>query len=245
LYRGADPEWSLLQQQQLWFQPQDPPPDLLIQETHGTDRAALEYFECLERQLLLLPRTTTTSRRNNNNNPKPRLVARPSNGHIATSNPIEAGKWGPIVSIWPLGSQWSYVWPRDRPLFYDYYGKNTPGAGAGQERPPSVSRTALYPSSAISSCRNNKNDVLIVNTGLSHALRQSHEVLFATPGGGSWTNSGDRSGAGGSRRSTSTCSTRPSAFLAIPIDQDEQLRNALEDLQYGLLSADGQTTFVS
>jgi hypothetical protein len=51
------------------------------------DPAALEYFECLEQRL-----------------DQASVRARPSkNGHgVATSDPNEAGQWGPVVSVWPF-----------------------------------------------------------------------------------------------------------------------------------------------
>jgi len=93
LYRGAEGK-------DLWGV-QQPKSDLLSLDTYDED-AALIYFERLEKQLSV----------------NHRWVACPSNGHIATSNPEEAGRWGAVVSVWPLGTEWSYVWPKDQSLFW-------------------------------------------------------------------------------------------------------------------------------
>lgn len=134
LYRGDDNHAStgILQQ---------PIPDLLMPETYGNDPAALAYFQCLEERLHDETRTCCST-----------LSAKPSTGHIATSDPEEAAKWGSVVSVWPVGTEWSYVWPCDRETFYD-------------------SRSAL--------CR---DDALAVDTGLDQALQQRREILFATSG---------------------------------------------------------------
>lgn len=70
-------------------------PDLLLPNTYN-DPSALLYFQCLERQL-----DSST-------------IARPSTGHIGTADPSEAALWGNVVSVWPLGSQLSFIWPSDR-----------------------------------------------------------------------------------------------------------------------------------
>ena len=69
-------------------------PDLLIPGTYDSPDA-LDYFRCLERRLSV----SGTS-------------AIPSRGHIATSDRIEAAKWGEPVSIWPLGETLAWVWPK-------------------------------------------------------------------------------------------------------------------------------------
>ena len=76
----------------------DPKPDLLMEGIYD-DPLALKYFECIEKRL-------------------DAFSARPSTGHIATSNQQEAGKWGETVSVWPLGSSWAYVWPEDTEIFF-------------------------------------------------------------------------------------------------------------------------------
>ena len=74
-----------------------PAPDLLQEETYN-DPKALNYFQCLESALP--------------------SFARPSTGHVATTAPETAAAWGPVVSIFPLGDQWSYVFPKDRELLF-------------------------------------------------------------------------------------------------------------------------------
>ncbi len=132
LYRGEANDQAIL-----W----KPIPDLLLPETYGNDPFALEYFQCLENRLV---REYT----------RPSFVeAKPSTGHIATSNPEEAGKWGHVVSVWPLGTRWSYVWPRDKETFFDDF----QSAGC-------------------------QTDTLVVDTDLNEALQQPREILFATSG---------------------------------------------------------------
>jgi hypothetical protein len=75
-----------------------PEPDLLVEGTY-TDRLALKYFTHLEERLCP-------------------TRARPSTGHIAASCVETASKWGEVVSVWPLGNHISYVYPRDKKVFF-------------------------------------------------------------------------------------------------------------------------------
>lgn len=77
-----------------------PEPDLLIFETYN-DWNALQYFMCLENQLV-----------------ENIHLVRPSIGHIGTSNIHEAEPWGVPVSVWPIGSSISYIWPEKRSSLY-------------------------------------------------------------------------------------------------------------------------------
>jgi hypothetical protein len=77
-----------------------PPPDLLESSTYNDDNA-LVFFSCLERELK-----------------SSHHLARPSTGHIGTSNSTAAEGWGNVVSIWPAGSSISYVFPMTRTLFF-------------------------------------------------------------------------------------------------------------------------------
>ena len=88
-------------------------------------------------------------------------LAKPSNGHIGTSDIAEAGKWGPVVSVWPVvdgrcGVSLSYAWPEDRSVFWE-------GGARGND--------------------SDNNDEVVVDRGLATALaaRNGREVLFATP----------------------------------------------------------------
>lgn len=145
LYRGSTKE-------ELQRTLQQPDADLLLPETYDNAHDALAYFECLEERLRRLPSISRTKGSS--------VIAMPSNGHIATSNPTEAGKWGPVVSVWPLGTDWSYIWPKDREVFYD---------------------AAADKSSSKRTCR---DDQLMVDTDLERALKQPREVLFASGGMG-------------------------------------------------------------
>jgi hypothetical protein len=108
-----------------------PEPDLLIEGTYD-DPLALDYFTCLESKLGASP-------------------VRPSTGHVATSDPGEAAKWGEPVSVWPLGTNWAYVWPRETQLF--------------------------FPTKSIRDCQQSN---FFLNLHLEDALRLKREVLFAS-----------------------------------------------------------------
>ena len=77
-----------------------PEPDLLLEGTYD-DPAALVYFQCLEKRL-----------KSDN------VLARPSLGHIATTDKSEAAQWGESVTIWPIGGSLSYVWPAREKVFF-------------------------------------------------------------------------------------------------------------------------------
>jgi hypothetical protein len=263
-----------------WIRPEEPLPDLLILETHGYDQRALEYFEGLEQRLISKRVQLTTNNiinNNNNNSASPFFfMAMPSNGHIATSDPHEASKWGTmVVSVWPVGSQWSYVWPRNRSVFYDYnddHRSSHPPVAVGHVTTRSSSTATNHHhhqrrhdvssfSSDGSHDDDDDDDALMINTGIQDALHQPREVLFATTG---WTSQtilhqipqGKQSptgpfptstvmgGEGATRQDVGTDTTTitntisrivaPSAFLAVPMDRDNELRQELEALNYGL-----------
>lgn len=86
LYRGEDLQQPLILH---------PDPDLLTEGTYS-DPLALEYFTCLENRL------------------QSSVAAKPSTGHIGTANFNDAAQWGGVVSVWPLGSHLSYVYPSGR-----------------------------------------------------------------------------------------------------------------------------------
>jgi hypothetical protein len=168
LYRGAEDNNGILQH---------PASDLLVEGTYD-DPAALQYFRCLEQRL-----------------DQASVRARPSNGHVATSDPNEAGQWGPVVSVWPLGTEWSYVWPKDQTtLFVDSGNPYT--------------------------CR---GDRLVIDTNLPNALTQPREVLFA-----SWFSEN------ASSLPPTISKSWTSAFLTIPLENDETLRRKLQERSYGL-----------
>lgn len=70
-----------------------PAPDLLLPETYGSEEAA-RFFQCLD----------------------DRLEAR--KGHIGTATRGDAAAWGTPVTVWPLGDEFHYVWPKRQQLFY-------------------------------------------------------------------------------------------------------------------------------
>jgi hypothetical protein len=107
-----------------------PPPDLLVPGTYP-EKDALAYFECLEAQLLY-------------------QTVRPSNGHLGTPTASDAAVWGNVVSIWPVGSEFSYAWPRYRTAFYTSGKKQCPG------------------------------DKIQLDSGFKSALLEGREILFTS-----------------------------------------------------------------
>jgi hypothetical protein len=114
-----------------------PQPDLLLEGTYS-DPIALAYFQCMEMRL-----DGASS------------AARPSTGHIAISDISEASQWGEVVSVWPLGTSLSYVWPLKRKVFF-----------------PAASPTPGHQECV--------EDEIAINHDLATALRLGHEVLFAS-----------------------------------------------------------------
>lgn len=175
----------------------DPTPDLLFPETYGNDPLALYYFQQLEDFLVSISATSPTT--------DVIFMAKPSNGHIATSDPSEAGKWGNVVSVWPLlpvendkegdappqkPARFSYVWPRNQPVFY----------AADTLKQQYTKNIKQFDSQS-----------LVENEKLREALIEANgrEVLFSF-------------------------STSSAAFVAIPAELDQPLREELENIGYGL-----------
>jgi hypothetical protein len=160
-----------------------PLPDLVVPGTYSeTNDDALNYFQCLERQLLYQD-------------------VRPSNGHLGTPKASDAAAWGQVVSIWPLGSELAYAWPRYRTAFYD------PSGASGQ---------------------NNKQcpgDKIQLDSGLKSALLDGRELLFT-----SWY----KQRRDKPKPPSFVDSSWISAFVAVPIQQDAELRRMLQLRKYGL-----------
>jgi hypothetical protein len=175
-------------------------PDLLLPETYN-DPMALAYFECLEQRLSGLS-TENTSKASTRHI----ITAKPSNGHIGTSDPRQAGQWGEVVvSVWPLGDQISYVWPRDRETFFPYSSHDDDNNNNVDIGPQKV-------------CR---EDNLVVNEALLKFRHQPREVLFASWFDSPFLPSNDHVPV-------------MSSFLSIPMEYDMILRKELERFQYGL-----------
>ena len=134
LYRGRDTEDAHIgRDNENGIYIMKPKPDLLSKDTYG-DEEAVVYFECLESSLIAK-----------------KSVTRPSTGHIATADVLEASLWGTAVSVWPLTRPINFLWIGNRKLFWP------------------------IPDKAISNC--NVDDVHI-NEGLDISLREKHEVMF-------------------------------------------------------------------
>lgn len=76
-----------------------PVPDLLSLSTYSEGQDAVDFFMCLEEKFSS-------------------FNVRPSLSHIVTASRSQASLWGPPVTVWPLGSDFGYAWPKHRPLFY-------------------------------------------------------------------------------------------------------------------------------
>lgn len=79
------------------------PCDLLDPNTYQSSEAAL-YFAQLEKQL--------SARQSDG------YSVKPSNGHLATTCPKEAAKWGKPMSIWPIGESVDFMWLRNGGVFW-------------------------------------------------------------------------------------------------------------------------------
>lgn len=168
--------YSTKTQSQILSYIQNPEPDLLWPETYNDNPMALSYFQCLEERLSPPSSSTSGNNNYNNNSNNVTVIARPTNGHIGTSDSKEAGKWGDVVSIWPLGDTISYVWPQDRETFCDIDQATATATKRRKENPGKVQHLS-----------NNflcEKDKLVINQNLVDALVQSREVLFTTSG---WT----------------------------------------------------------
>jgi len=71
--------------------------DLLSLDTYGT-KEAVDYFQSVESIL-------------------EKEIVKPSNGHLMTTSPKDAAKWGTAASIWPINGA-HYAWFQDGGLFY-------------------------------------------------------------------------------------------------------------------------------
>ena len=83
LYHGLDPEEAVFPSVQT-----SKPCDLLNPDTYASEEAA-SYFAALDRRMAKELKSPVL----------------PSNGHLATTCPKAAGKWGVAASIWPIGEE--------------------------------------------------------------------------------------------------------------------------------------------
>ena len=75
------------------------PPDLLDSNTY-TNPAAADFFQTISTAL----EQQQDQQQSDKNGAYGKYVATPRNGHLATPDILEASKWGPVVSVWPLDS---------------------------------------------------------------------------------------------------------------------------------------------
>lgn len=100
LYRGEDVNIPSQRNQVSAFVINDPS-DLLDPSTYQSSEA-VAYFKKLEDKLLALGSKVV-----------------PSNGHLATTCPREAARWGKALSIWPLGETGvDFAWLKDGDVFW-------------------------------------------------------------------------------------------------------------------------------
>lgn len=79
----------------------DEPFDLLDRRTYNSIDS-ITYFESLEHEMNTME-----------------MPLKPSNSHIATTNPKDASLWGKAASIWPLGEKGvEFAWIEDEGLFW-------------------------------------------------------------------------------------------------------------------------------
>ena len=79
----------------------DEPFDLLDSRTYNS-MDSVTYFESLEYEMNAME-----------------IPLKPSNSHIATTNPKDASRWGKAASIWPLGEKGvEFAWIEDGGLFW-------------------------------------------------------------------------------------------------------------------------------
>ena len=97
LYHGLDPEEATTPSIMA-----SKPCDLLNPETYGSEMAAA-YFAALDKRMAEELKSPVL----------------PSNGHLATTCPKAAGKWGVAASIWPIGEDdVHFAWFADGNLFW-------------------------------------------------------------------------------------------------------------------------------
>lgn len=97
LYHGLDPEEAVFPSVQT-----SKPCDLLNPDTYASEEAA-SYFAALDRRMAKELKSPVL----------------PSNGHLATTCPKAAGKWGVAASIWPIGEEnINFAWFVDGGLFW-------------------------------------------------------------------------------------------------------------------------------
>jgi hypothetical protein len=183
LYRGAD---DATIQRRI----DHPDPDLLVPGTYD-DPDALPYFQCLERQLYL--QQQPQQQQSQQQTDAKEILALPSTGHVATSDAKEASAWGSVVSVWPLGSEFSFVWPKER--------------------------NDIFPGGTC------PDKTLVVDRQLDLALALNREVLFA---------SSFPRGVENPQRGIPISVASRSAYIMIPMEEDQELRRRLEERNYGL-----------
>ncbi len=108
IYRGLSPKQSnaMLQTKNInngipVIKVTDEPFDLLDPETYQSKNAA-KYFQHLEEEMIARG-----------------MNIKPSNGHLATTCPKEASRWGDAASIWPLGERnVEFAWLENGGVFW-------------------------------------------------------------------------------------------------------------------------------
>mmetsp|Transcript_9869 Transcript_9869/g.17823 ORF Transcript_9869/g.17823 Transcript_9869/m.17823 type:complete len:295 (-) Transcript_9869:1292-2176(-) len=123
LYRGlsVDESEAVVRNNLAAIMVKDEPHDLLDPDTYQSNEA-VSYFRSLEKDMIANG-----------------LSIKPSNGHIATTCPKEAARWGAAVSIWPLGEKGvDFAWLEDGGMFWPIN-----GGGRGKSRSVVTTSTSI------------------------------------------------------------------------------------------------------
>ncbi len=179
-----------------------PEPDLLLFDTYANNDA-LGYFEQLEKC------SSTSISTSISTSTEKSFQVRPSNGHIGTSVISDAAVWGAPVSVWPVGSAFSYAYPRYRTLFFDEITTN----------PVKASTSTIG-----NSCRVDVE----YDHDLTNALKMGKEIMFATLTFDAHMNINTRSSTTRTRGSGCSLSLDDSAFVAIPSKYDREILSILK-----------------
>lgn len=200
LYRGRDSAKSSIKDQSSLVISESS--DLLLPATYSSVIAA-QYFIALDEYISKHPRAGLEYFQDNDQST--RTVAKPSNGHIATSIIEEAGKWGSVYSCWPIDDM-HYTWLKSNKLFW----KDSWGTFASDGiLPPLFWRDA---SSLGLFC----SKELIVDRDLEGVLEKGNEVMFTR------TTTGNNDGGG-----------IKGDYLLVPISQEGKLIRELGIEPYG------------
>ena len=202
LYRGRDSvKSSVKDQSSLVISGSS---DLLLPTTYSSAVAA-QYFTALDEYISTHPRAGLEYFQDSDLNT--RAVAKPSNGHIATSIVEEAGMWGAVYSCWPI-DELHYTWLKSNKRFW----KDSWGTLASDGKLPPLfwKDTSLFEQFCTRE--------LIVDRDLDGALQKGNEIMFTH------TNKASSDKDGGNIEGD---------YVLVPISQEAKLIRELGIEPYG------------